>query len=205
MSYSLPVLPYKYDYLEPYFDALTMNIHYNKHHQNYINNTNNILESMNFPNIKAEILIKKLDDIPLVSQNNLRNNLGGHVNHCLFWNGLKIGTVLKGNLKEKLISTFNNIQQFQSEFEKIALSRFGSGWIWLVYHDNCLKIISTANQDNPLMGESLTGVSGDPIICLDLWEHSYYLQYQNRRLEYVQAFWNVVNWDEASRRYNECL
>ncbi|CAL4320545.1 Superoxide dismutase [Mn] [Buchnera aphidicola (Eriosoma lanigerum)] len=205
MSYILPDLKYDYDSLEPYFDSMTMRIHHQKHHQTYITNANTILNSMNYPNIQAEILITKLNEIPLINQLNLRNNLGGHVNHCLFWNGLKVGTILQGSLYQALKNKFTTIENFKSNFENIALSRFGSGWVWLVYDNHDLKIISTANQDNPLMGYDVVKVSGYPIVGLDVWEHAYYLKYQNRRLDYVKSFWNVVNWEEALKRYNNCI
>ncbi|XRX42466.1 MAG: Fe-Mn family superoxide dismutase [Buchnera aphidicola (Eriosoma harunire)] len=201
MSYSLPELKYEYDALEPYFDSLTMSIHHSKHHQTYINNANNILQAMNFPNVRADILITRLMDIPEDSRETLRNNIGGHVNHSLFWNGLKIGTKLTGLLKDALEQKFGDFLQFKRKFESVALSRFGSGWVWLLYHNNNLSIVSTANQDNPLMGDEVVGLSGYPILCLDVWEHSYYLKYKNNRLEYVKSFWNVVNWDEAENRY----
>ncbi|EGY29502.1 Superoxide dismutase [Candidatus Regiella insecticola 5.15] len=202
MSYTLPSLPYAYDALEPHFDKQTMEIHHTKHHQTYITNANTVLEA--YPELKelsVEALIKDLDKIPAEIRTVIRNNAGGHANHSLFWQGLKIGTTLAGDLKAAIERNFSSVQKFQEEFEKAAATRFGSGWAWLVLKDGKLAVVSTANQDNPLMGEAVAGVSGHPIIGLDVWEHAYYLKFQNRRPDYIKAFWNVVNWDEASERY----
>jgi len=203
MSYSLPTLAYAYDKLEPYFDKKTMEIHHTKHHQTYINNTNTILEI--YPNLaeqSVEELIKDLNKVPHEKRDFIRNNAGGHANHSMFWQGLKIGTTLAGNLKESIEINFGTIKKFQTKFETAAVTCFGSGWTWLVSKGNRLVIVFTANQDNPLMGEAVVGVSGYPIIALDVWEHAYYLKYQNRRLDYIKAFWNVVDWDIANERYN---
>ncbi|WP_236393561.1 Fe-Mn family superoxide dismutase [Pantoea sp. Mhis] len=201
MSYSLPPLPYSYDALEPYFDKQTMELHYTKHHQAYINNANIILKNTEFVDLPVEVLITKLFSLPEQKRNLLRNNAGGHFNHSLLWQGLKIGTILKGDLKVAIEENFGNLVNFQEEFEKIAMNRFGSGWAWLVKKNNKLYIVSTANQDNPLMGDDITGVSGYPIFGLDIWEHAYYLKYHNRRLDYIKAFWKVLNWDEAATRF----
>jgi len=202
MSYTLPSLPYAYDALEPHFDKQTMEIHHTKHHQTYVTNANTVLEA--YPELKklsVEALIKDLDKVPAEKRTFIRNNAGGHANHSLFWQGLKIGTTLTGDLKAAIEYDFNNVEKFQEAFEKAAATRFGSGWAWLVLKDGKLAVVSTANQDNPLMGEAVAGVSGYPIIGLDVWEHAYYLKYQNKRPDYIKAFWNVVNWDEASKRY----
>lgn len=204
MSYSLPPLPYAYDALEPHFDQLTMEIHHTKHHQTYINNANTVLEA--HPELVAlsvEALIQNLDQVPADKRTFMRNNAGGHANHSLFWKGLKTGTTLSGELKTAIERDFGSVEKFQQEFEKAAASRFGSGWAWLVLKDDKLAIVSTANQDSPLMGEAVAGVSGWPIIGLDVWEHAYYLKYQNRRPDYIKAFWHVVNWDEAAKRFAE--
>ncbi|MXP56407.1 superoxide dismutase [Mn] [Pantoea sp. Mhis] len=201
VSYSLPPLPYSYDALEPYFDKQTMELHYTKHHQAYINNANIILKNTEFVDLPVEVLITKLFSLPEQKRNLLRNNAGGHFNHSLLWQGLKIGTILKGDLKVAIEENFGNLVNFQEEFEKIAMNRFGSGWAWLVKKNNKLYIVSTANQDNPLMGDDITGVSGYPIFGLDIWEHAYYLKYHNRRLDYIKAFWKVLNWDEAATRF----
>ncbi|AUQ23637.1 superoxide dismutase [Mn] [Dickeya zeae] len=205
MSYSLPSLPYAYDALEPHFDAQTMEIHHSKHHQAYVNNANAALESLpEFASLSAEELITKLDQLPADKKGPLRNNAGGHANHSLFWKGLKLGTTLEGELKAAIERDFGSIDEFKTKFEQAAATRFGSGWAWLVLKDDGkLAVVSTANQDSPLMGEAISGASGYPLIALDVWEHAYYLKYQNRRPDYIKAFWNVVNWDEAAKRFAE--
>ncbi|VFP87381.1 Fe-Mn family superoxide dismutase [Candidatus Erwinia haradaeae] len=197
MSYVLPSLPYEYDQLEPYFDQKTMIIHHTKHHQNYVNNANTALEDTDFSDLPVEDLMSNIDQLPDHKKDFIRNNAGGHANHSFFWKNLKTNTCLHGYLKKAIETHFGSVKTFQAKFEETATTRFGSGWAWLVKKDNQLLIVSTANQDNPLMGERISGVSGIPIICLDVWEHAYYLQYQNKRHDYIQAFWNVVNWDEA--------
>ncbi|MCE1914737.1 superoxide dismutase [Mn], partial [Enterobacter hormaechei] len=203
MSYSLPSLPYSYEALEPHFDKQTMEIHHTKHHQTYVNNTNSALEA--FPELAGlgiDDLIQQLDKIPADKRTFVRNNAGGHANHSLFWKGLKLGTTLQGPLKEAIERDFGSIDSFKEKFEQAAATRFGSGWAWLVLKDDGkLAVVSTANQDSPLMGEAISGASGYPITGLDVWEHAYYLQYQNRRPDYIKAFWSVVNWDEAAKRY----
>lgn len=203
MSYTLPSLPYEYAALEPHFDERTMKIHHTKHHQTYVNNTNDALKD--FPELaKLDIddLIQNLDKVPADKRTFLRNNAGGHANHSMFWNGLKTATELKGELKSAIERDFASVENFKEIFEKAAATRFGSGWAWLVLKsDGKLAVVSTANQDNPLMGESISGVSGYPILGLDVWEHAYYLKYENRRPEYIKAFWSVVNWDEAAKRF----
>lgn len=201
MSYSLPSLPYAYDALEPHFDKQTMEIHHTKHHQTYVNNANAALEGTEFANLPVDELITKLDQLSADKKGPLRNNAGGHANHSLFWKGLKTGTTLQGDLKAAIEKDFGSVEKFQEEFEKAAATRFGSGWAWLVKKGDKLAVVSTANQDNPLMGEAVAGVSGFPIIGLDVWEHAYYLKYQNKRPDYIKAFWNVVNWDEAAARF----
>jgi Fe-Mn family superoxide dismutase len=197
-------LPYAYDALEPYFDKQTMEIHHTKHHQTYVNNANAALESLpEFANLPVDELIKKLDQVPADKKTALRNNGGGHANHSLFWKGLKVGTTLHGELKTAIERDFGSVDAFKETFEKAAATRFGSGWAWLVLKDHKLAVVSTANQDSPLMGEAISGASGYPIVALDVWEHAYYLKYQNRRPDYIKAFWNVVNWDEAAKRFSE--
>jgi len=204
MSYTLPSLPYAYDALEPHFDKQTMEIHHTKHHQAYVNNANAALEGLTeFANLPVDELIKKLDQVPADKKTALRNNAGGHANHSLFWKGLKLGTTLTGELKAAIEHDLGSVDAFKETFEKAAATRFGSGWAWLVLKDGKLGVVSTANQDSPLMGEAISGVSGYPILGLDVWEHAYYLKYQNRRPDYIKAFWNVVNWDEAAKRYSE--
>ncbi|HGY2891166.1 superoxide dismutase [Mn] [Morganella morganii] len=201
MSYVLPALPYAYDALEPHFDKMTMEIHHTKHHQTYVNNINTALEA--FPemaNLDIDDLIAQLDKFPADKRTFIRNNAGGHSNHSMFWKGLKTGTTLQGDLKAAIERDFGSVEAFQAEFEKAAATRFGSGWAWLVLKDGKLAVVSTANQDSPLMGEAISGTSGYPIIGLDVWEHAYYLKFQNRRPDYIKAFWSVVNWDEAAAR-----
>ncbi len=202
MAYQLPALPYAYDALEPHFDAQTMEIHHSKHHQAYVNNANAVLANLpEWEKLSAEELIARLAELPENVRTPLRNNAGGHANHSLFWQILKTGTTLQGKLKAAIERDFGSVEAFQAEFEKAAASRFGSGWAWLVYEDGKLKVVSTANQDSPLMGQAVSGASGYPIIGLDVWEHAYYLKFQNRRPDYIKAFWQVVNWDEAARRF----
>lgn len=200
MSYLLPDLSYSYDALEPFFDEKTMRIHHTKHHQNYINNANAILEKTSFSSLSVEELMSIFNEISLENKIALQNNAGGHINHSLFWKNLKTGTVLQGDLKSEINKQFGCIENFKNEFEDVSLKHFGSGWSWLVNQNGLLRIVSTKNQDNPLMGKLISNTYGNPIIGLDLWEHAYYLKYQNRRLDYIKSFWNVVNWDEASNR-----
>ena len=202
MAYQLPALPYAYDALEPHFDTQTMEIHHSKHHQAYVNNANAVLANLSeWEKLSAEELIARLAELPENVRTPLRNNAGGHANHSLFWQILKTGTTLQGKLKAAIERDFGSVEAFQAEFEKAAATRFGSGWAWLVYEDGKLKVVSTANQDSPLMGQTVSGTSGYPIIGLDVWEHAYYLKFQNRRPDYIKAFWQVVNWDEAARRF----
>lgn len=202
MSYSLPSLPYAYDALEPHFDKQTMEIHHTKHHQTYVNNANAALEGTEFADLPVDELIAKLDQVPADKKTVLRNNAGGHSNHSFFWKGLKTGTTLSGDLKAAIEKDFGSIDAFKAEFEKAAATRFGSGWAWLVKKGDKLAVVSTANQDSPLMGEAVSGASGTPIVGLDVWEHAYYLKYQNKRPDYIKAFWEVVNWDEAAARFS---
>ena len=204
MAYTLPELGYAYDALEPHFDAQTMEIHHSKHHQAYVNNANAVLENLpEFAEFCPGQLITKLAEIPADKRTALRNNAGGHVNHSLFWKGLKTGTTLQGALKAAIERDFGSVENFQAEFEKAAATRFGSGWAWLVLNQGKLEVVSTANQDSPLMGKEIAGCEGYPILGLDVWEHAYYLKFQNRRPDYIKAFWNVVNWDVAAERFEK--
>ena len=204
MSYTLPELGYSYDALEPHFDKETMEIHHSRHHQAYVNNANAALANLpEWADKSAEELIANLDKIPEASRTALRNNAGGHANHSLFWTVLKTGTTLGGTLKDAIVRDFGSVEAFQEQFEKAAATRCGSGWAWLVKQGDKLAVVSTANQDSPLMGVAVAGCEGTPIIGLDVWEHAYYLKYQNKRPDYIKAFWNVVNWDEAQRRFDE--
>lgn len=203
MAFTLPELGYSYDALEPHFDAKTMEIHHSKHHQAYVNNANAALEGTEWADKSAEEVIKNLDKLPSDKQTAVRNNAGGHANHSLFWTILKTGTQLQGSLKEVIERDFGSVDAFKEAFEKAAATRFGSGWAWLVKQGDKLAVVSTANQDSPLMGKDIAGCEGTPIIGLDVWEHAYYLNYQNRRPDYIKAFWNVVNWDKAQENFDK--
>lgn len=198
MSYELPKLPYAYDALEPHFDAQTMEIHHTKHHQAYVTNLNNALAGTEGEGKELEEIFKNIDKYPVA----VRNNGGGHWNHSLFWNQLSPNAAKEptGKLKAAIDAKWGALDKFKEEFNKAAMGRFGSGWAWLcVEADGSLEICSTANQDNPLM--SGVGCSGSPILGLDVWEHAYYLKYQNRRAEYVSAFWSVLDWKVVDRLY----
>ena len=209
MAYELPKLGYAYDALAPHIDARTMEIHLTKHHQAYVTNLNNALASANItgPECMCELLAD-LSKYPENIRTAVRNNGGGHANHKLFWKLIapNAGGAPKGKLAEAINSTFGSFDKFKEEFAKAAAGRFGSGWAWLVLApEGKLAIGSTANQDTPLMGKAVAGIEGRPIIALDVWEHAYYLNYQNRRPDYVAAFWNVVNWNYAEERYAKAL
>ncbi|MCW9710077.1 superoxide dismutase [Mn] [Avibacterium sp. 21-586] len=205
MAYTLPELGYAYDALEPHFDAQTMEIHHSKHHQAYVNNANAALEGLSdeFLAMCPGELVSNLNKLPADKRGVLRNNAGGHANHSLFWKSLKKGTTLQGALKEAIERDFGSVDAFKAEFEKAAATRFGSGWAWLVLNNGKLEVVSTANQDSPLMGKEIAGCEGYPILGLDVWEHAYYLKFQNRRPDYIKEFWNVVNWDYAAERFEK--
>ncbi|OPH33467.1 superoxide dismutase [Mn] [Moraxella lacunata] len=203
MSFTLPELGYSYDALEPHFDKETMEIHHSRHHQAYVNNANAALEGTEWADKSAEEVIANLSALPADKQTAVRNNAGGHANHSLFWTILKTGTELKGSLKDAIVRDFGSVEAFQEQFEKAAATRFGSGWAWLVKQGDKLAVVSTANQDSPLMGKDVAGCEGTPIIGLDVWEHAYYLKYQNKRPDYIKAFWNVVNWDKAQENFDK--
>ncbi len=199
MAFTLPALPYANDALEPYIDARTMEIHHTKHHQGYINNANAALDK--HPELakkSAEELLRDLASVPEDIRTAIRNNAGGHANHSLFWTVMKPkgGGKPSGDLAATIDKTFGSFDKFKEQFETAAKTRFGSGWAWLsVKKGGGLVVSSTPNQDSPL-SEGLT-----PILGLDVWEHAYYLHYQNKRPDYVSAFWNVVNWDEVGKRF----
>lgn len=201
MIYKLPELKYTYDALEPYFDKQTMKIHHTKHHQAYINNLNNILIKTEFVDYTEKKLLSNIHLLPEKYQILVRNNLGGHINHSFFWKNLKKNTILKGVLKKSIKKHFFSIENFQKEFIKCAMNHFGSGWVWLIKFKNKLYITTTSNQDNPLMNYDFIIHKGFPILALDLWEHSYYLKYQNNKLSYIKSYFNIINWDEASKQY----
>ncbi|NUM81156.1 superoxide dismutase [bacterium] len=199
MPFTLPSLPYPYDALEPHFDKMTMEIHHSKHHHAYINNANAALEKhANLQSKTAEQLIADLNAVPEDIRTAIRNNAGGHANHSFFWTilGPKAGGAPKGDLADAINKKFGSFDNFKAEFTKAATTRFGSGWAWLAVDKNGnLVITSTANQDSPI-SEGMK-----PVLGLDVWEHAYYLKYQNRRPDYIGAFWNVVNWDKAAEYY----
>jgi superoxide dismutase, Fe-Mn family len=199
MAFELPQLPYAYDALEPHIDKETMNIHHTKHHNTYVTNLNNALEgNEELLSKTVEEVISNLDAVPEAVRTAVRNNGGGHANHSLFWQILSPngGGEPTGELAEAINSKFGSFEAFKEEFTKAATTRFGSGWAWLVVNNGELEVTSTPNQDSPLM-EGKT-----PILGLDVWEHAYYLKYQNRRPEYISAFFNVINWDEVAKRYS---
>jgi Fe-Mn family superoxide dismutase len=203
MAFQLPELPYAYDALEPYIDAQTMEIHHSKHHQAYINNVNNAIAGTDLESKSVEALIADLAAVPEAKRPAVRNNGGGHANHALFWSvlGPNSGGTPSGSLAADIEATFGSFDQFKELFASAGATRFGSGWAWLYVADGKLAVGSTANQDSPLMGKEIAGISGVPILGLDVWEHAYYLKYQNRRPDYINAFWNVVNWSAVADRY----
>lgn len=208
MAHTLPALPYANDALEPHIDARTMEIHHGKHHQAYITNLNNALAS--HPDLEsksAEALVRDLAAVPDAIRTAVRNNAGGHVNHSFFWSILSPGKggLPTGPLAAAIDATFGSFDNFKTEFAKAATTRFGSGWAWLVVLDGKLAVSSTANQDSPIMGKAVAGCEGTPILGLDVWEHAYYLHYQNRRPDYISAFWNVVNWDAVAALYSKAI
>lgn len=202
MAYELPTLPYAFDALEPHIDAATMQVHYNGHHAAYVTNLNKALEShaeLASKNVNA--LISDLNAVPENIRTAVRNNGGGHANHSLFWpllspNG---GGEPTGKLAQAINETFGSFDKFKEAFTAAATTRFGSGWAWLVVDGGKLSVTSTANQDNPLMDGK------KPVLGLDVWEHAYYLKYQNKRPAYIGAFWNVINWDQANKNYEAAL
>jgi superoxide dismutase, Fe-Mn family len=209
MPFELPALLYAVTALEPHIDAKTMEIHHGKHHQAYVTNANNALKD--YPALAAldvNTLIADLSKVPEAIRGAVRNNAGGHSNHAFFWSimGPGKGGAPKGKLAEAINQTWGSFDAFKAEFAKAAATRFGSGWAWLyVGPDKKLAIGSTANQDSPLMGKAVAGIEGKPVIGLDVWEHAYYLNYQNRRPDYVTAWWNVVDWDAAEKNYTAAL
>lgn len=199
MAYQLPALPYAFNALEPHIDAQTMEIHHDRHHATYVNNVNAALEAhANLASKSVEDLISDLNSVPESIRTVVRNNGGGHANHSLFWEilGPNGGGAPTGAVAEAINSAFGSFDKFKEDFSKAATTRFGSGWAWLaVDKSGKLAITSTPNQDNPLME------GNTPILGLDVWEHSYYLKYQNKRPDYIAAFWNVVNWSEVNNRF----
>jgi Fe-Mn family superoxide dismutase len=200
MAFTVPPLPYAFDALEPYIDKQTMEIHHDKHHGAYVTNLNKALESA--PDLQnktiEELLANNCAIVPENIRTAVRNNGGGHINHSMFWQimAAKAGGTPSGNVAEAIKSTFGSFDQFKEKLNAAAVSRFGSGWAWLVKSGGKVEIISTANQDSPVMDGKF------PVMGVDVWEHAYYLKYQNRRPEYLAAWWNVVNWPEIEKRFN---
>lgn len=202
MAYSLPALPYAYDALEPNIDTKTMEIHHSKHHQTYINNINGAIEGTEWEKLPVEELVAKVNEVPADLKNMVINNGGGHANHSLFWTVMSPqgGGEPTGDIAEAIHQQLGGFDAFKDAFTKAAISRFGSGWAWLsVTPEHKLVVESSGNQDSPLMH------GNTPILGLDVWEHAYYLKYQNRRPEYIAAFYNVVDWNEVNRRYHQAL
>jgi superoxide dismutase, Fe-Mn family len=199
MSFEVPPLPYDYDALEPHIDEQTMHLHHDKHHQAYVDNANKALEGTEWADRPVESVLAGLDTLPDDKRTAVRNNAGGHANHSLFWeimspNG---GGEPSGSLGAAIESTFGSLDELKSQVNDAGVKRFGSGWTWLIHDGTGLAVKSTANQDSPLMD------SDTPLLGIDVWEHAYYLKYQNRRPDYLQAWWNVVNWDAVQQRYDE--
>jgi Fe-Mn family superoxide dismutase len=205
MAYELPPLPYPKEALEPQIDAQTMEIHHGKHHAAYVANVNKaIAGKADLEKKSVEDLIRNLDAVPADIKGAVRNNGGGHANHSMFWKlmGPKAGGAPSGKLGDDIKAAFGSFEAFKEKFEAAGATRFGSGWAWLVVNNGKLEVTSTANQDNPIMGKAISGAEGTPILGCDVWEHAYYLKYQNRRPDYLKAFWNVVNWNEVSKLYD---
>ena len=197
MAFQLPQLPYDYSALEPHIDARTMEIHHGKHHQAYVDNANKALDGTEWADLPVEEVLASLDSIPEEKRAAVRNNAGGHANHSLFWEimGPNGGGAPSGALASAIDSSFGGLDALKEQVNAAGVGRFGSGWTWLVRANGGLAVMSTPNQDSPLM-EGKT-----PILGIDVWEHAYYLNYQNRRPDYLAAWWNVVNWDEVARRF----
>jgi len=204
MPFTLPPLPYGFDALAPVIDAKTMEIHHGKHHKAYVDNANKALEGTPWVDKNPVEVIKALKEIPDDKRGPVRNNAGGHVNHSMFWSILTSpgkGGAPSGELASAITAAFGSVDGMKEKFAAAAMGRFGSGWAWVCVKNGKLEICSTANQDNPLMGEAVAGCGGTPILGLDVWEHAYYLNYQNRRADYVAAFWTIVNWEKVSENF----
>jgi superoxide dismutase, Fe-Mn family len=198
MAFELPPLPYAFDALEPYIDARTMEIHHDRHHAAYVNNLNAAIKGTDLDSSSVEEICGHLSAVPEAVRTTVRNNGGGHWNHTFFWQIMasKAGGQSFGAVADAITATFGDFAKFKEAFTKAAVTRFGSGWAWLVVNRGKLEVFSTPNQDNPLMDNS-----GVPILGLDVWEHAYYLKYQNKRPDYIEAWWNVVNWAEVQKRF----
>ncbi|RMD62430.1 MAG: superoxide dismutase [Planctomycetota bacterium] len=209
MPFTLPDLPYPHDALEPHIDARTMELHHGKHHAGYVAKANAALEGTSLAGASVDEVVRRLAELPADKRTAVRNNAGGHWNHSLFWeimapSGRGGGGEPTGELADAIASAFGSFDSFKERFSAEAAGRFGSGWAWLCVKDGSLAVCSTANQDNPLMVEAIgeaAGCGGVPILGLDVWEHAYYLHYQNRRPDYIAAWWNVVNWAAVAERF----
>ena len=204
MPHELAPLPYAHDALEPHIDKQTMEIHHGKHHNAYVTNLNKALAGNAELEAKSlESLIADLASVPDNIRGPVRNNGGGHWNHTFFWGvlGHNAGGVPAGHLAEAINAAFGSFDAFKEKFEAAGTGRFGSGWVWLLVHAGKLEIVSTPNQDNPLMGKAIAGCEGKPVLACDVWEHAYYLKYQNRRPDYLKAWWNAVNWAAVAKHY----
>ena len=202
MAHELPPLPYPKEALEPHIDALTMEIHHDRHHKAYVDNLNKAIAGNAALEAKSlETLIKDLASVPDNIRGPVRNNGGGHWNHSFFWKLMapKAGGAPTGKLADAIKAAFGSFAEFQAKFEAAGIGRFGSGWAWLVSNGGKLEIVSSANQDNPLMGKAIAGCEGKPLLGVDVWEHAYYLKYQNKRADYLKAIWNVINWNEVAK------
>ncbi|NLZ72040.1 MAG: superoxide dismutase [Clostridiaceae bacterium] len=198
-KFTLPDLPYAYDALQPVIDKETMMFHHDKHHAAYVNNLNKALEGLDLQFDNIESILENLDQIPEDKRQAVINNGGGHYNHSLFWEAMKPGapkSPVSEDLREGINADFGGLENFKQEFEAKGVAQFGSGWVWLVYQDDKLKVVSTKNQDSPIMDGAV------PLLGNDVWEHAYYLKYQNRRADYLKAWWDVVNWDVVNKRFS---
>ena len=198
MAYEVPDLPYGYDALEPHIDEETMRVHHDKHHQAYVDKANAALEGTEWADKDVEEVLKSLDDLPADKQGPVRNNAGGHANHSFFWKTMSPdgGGEPSGALADAINEKFGDLDSFKEEVKQAGVGQFGSGWAWLVHDGSGLKVVSTANQDSPISD------GATPLLGVDVWEHAYYLKYQNKRPDYLDAWWNVVNWDEVGSRYD---
>jgi Fe-Mn family superoxide dismutase len=208
MPFTLPTLPYAPEALEPHIDRQTMEIHHGRHHKAYVDNANKALEGTKWADADPVEVIKGLSQLPDDKRTAVRNNAGGHVNHSMFWQlmappGQGGGGEPQGPVAAAIKKSYGDFAHFKEEFQKAGAGRFGSGWAWLVVRNGDVTICSTANQDNPLMGQQVAGCDGTPILGLDVWEHAYYLKYQNKRPDYMAAWWNVVNWQKVAELYQK--
>ena len=203
MAHELPPLPYAKDALEPHIDAATMEIHHGRHHNAYVTNLNKAIAGTPLEGKSIEALVTDLTSVPENIRGPVRNNGGGHLNHSMFWKLMapQAGGAPTGALAADITATFGSFDAFKEKFEAAGTGRFGSGWAWLVVNGGKLEVVSTANQDNPIMGKAIAGCEGRPVLGCDVWEHAYYLKYQNKRPDYLKAWWNVVNWTEVASLY----